>query len=110
MTLVRKNITFARITDAAFFDADGHAGPDAGDLDSYMFDRETRTDEAWGSVAVGRMGSDRIQPPTATGQRQNHHRIAELLGEIAQHKLMLIAVALMLIAVAMVKQWFLLRI
>jgi hypothetical protein len=52
------------------------------------------------------MGSDRIQPPTATGERQNNHRIAELLREIAQHKLMLIAAALMLIAVAMVKQWF----
>jgi hypothetical protein len=99
MTLIRKNITFARTTDAAFFDADGH-------LDFYMFDRETRMDETWESVAVERMGSDRIQPPTATGERQNNHRIAELLREIAQHKLMLIAAALMLIAVAMVKQWF----
>jgi hypothetical protein len=45
MTLIRKNITFARTTDAAFFDADGHPGLDASDLDFYMFDRETRMDE-----------------------------------------------------------------
>ena len=70
MTLIRKIITFVRTTGAAFFDADEHPGPDASDLDFYMFDWEAGMDEVWGSVrgvAVGRMGSDRIQPPTALG-------------------------------------------
>ena len=47
MTLIRKNIPFARITDAAFFDEDGYPGLDASDLDFYMFDREARMDEVW---------------------------------------------------------------
>ena len=53
MTLMRKNIAFARTTNTAFFKADGHRVPDASDLDSYLFNREARMDEAWGSEQNG---------------------------------------------------------
>ena len=65
MTLIRKSIAFARIATATFLGADGPFPLDASDLDFYLFNREARMDETWGSErtgAVGRMGSDRIQP------------------------------------------------
>ena len=67
MALIRKTIAFARATVASFFKSDGHPLPDATDLDLYLFDREARMNEAWGtelSDIVRRIGSDRIRPAT----------------------------------------------
>ena len=64
MTFIRKCIAFARIAIATFF-ADAHPLRDAGDLDSYLFDRGTRVNEAWESNragAVGQMAPDSIPP------------------------------------------------
>ena len=78
MTLIRKNIDFAP-TNAAFFEADGPPVLDANDLDFYLFNREARMEEVWGSEhtgAVGRMGFDQIQPATVpylrAGESENH--------------------------------------
>jgi hypothetical protein len=62
MTLIRKGIAFARTAIALFFGPTGHPALDASDLDSYLFDRETRMNEAWGRSAAVRTGSDRIRP------------------------------------------------
>lgn len=76
MTLIRKNIDFAP-TNAAFFEADGPPVLDASDLDFYLFNREARIDEVWGSeraLAVGRMGSDQIQPMPTRNFSKSHFR------------------------------------
>ena len=73
MTLNRKNIAFAPTTNAAPFEAGEYPVPDANDLDFYLFNREGRMDEVWGSErssAVGRMGPDRIQPAATHGLRE----------------------------------------
>jgi len=63
MTLIRKNISFARTTNAAsFFKVDGHLLPGASDLDFYLFNREARMDEAWGSERVARLRSELVHP------------------------------------------------
>ena len=65
MTLIRKSVAFSRRAIAMFFAADAHPVLDAGDLDSYLFDRGTRMDEAWKSDragAVGRIAPDSIPP------------------------------------------------
>ena len=68
MTLIRKSVAFARTVIAMSFLADAHPVLDANDLDSYLFKRETRMDEAWGSDragAVGRKAPDSIPPAAA---------------------------------------------
>ena len=65
MTLIRKSVAFARTAIAMFFAADAHPVLDASELDSYLFDRGTRMDEAWGSDragAVERIAPDSIPP------------------------------------------------
>jgi hypothetical protein len=79
MTPIREDIAFPRSANATFFEVDGHPVLDESDLDFYLFNREARMDEVWGSGragAVGRMGSDRIQPANLPGlcgvESENH--------------------------------------
>lgn len=69
MTLIRKSIAFARTAISTFFAAAGaHPVLDASDLDSYLFNRGTRMDQAEGSDragAVGRIAPDSIPPASA---------------------------------------------
>ena len=68
MTLIRKDIAFARTAIVGFFKADEQPVLDASDLDFYLFNRGGRMDEVWESERVGglgRIGSDRIRPATA---------------------------------------------
>jgi hypothetical protein len=68
MTFIRKSIAFARSAIASFFEADRHPIPGMSDLDFYLFNREARMDEAWGSEragSVGQIGSDQIRPAVA---------------------------------------------
>ena len=65
MLFIRKGIAFAQTTVAAYFAAAGHSVLDASDLDSYLFNREVRRDEASGpdrAGAAGRMAPDSISP------------------------------------------------
>lgn len=53
MTIIRKSIAFARTAIALFFEAGGGRPVlNASDLDFYLFDRETRMDEVWGSAKL----------------------------------------------------------
>lgn len=79
MRLIRRSIAFARTAIAAFLKPDGHLVLDASELDFYLFNRGVRMDEVWGSEradAVGRIGSDRIQPASAPclcgAESENH--------------------------------------
>ena len=57
MTLIRKSIAFARTAISTFFAAAGaHPVLDASDLDSYLFNRGTRMDQAEGSDRAGAVG------------------------------------------------------
>jgi len=47
MTHIRKTIAFTWIAIALVFWANWHPELDASDLDSYLFNREARIDEAW---------------------------------------------------------------
>ena len=56
MTLIRKSIAFARTAISAFFAAEALPVLDARDVDSYLFNRGTRMDEAWRSDRAGAVG------------------------------------------------------
>jgi NTE family protein len=62
MTLIRKSIAFARTAISTFFAADALPVLDAGDVDSYLFNRGTRMDEAWRSDSGGAVGPIALDP------------------------------------------------
>ena len=77
---LRRCIAFARAAIAAFLKPEGHLVLDASELDFYLFNREARMDEIWGSERAGpvaQMGSHRIRPATAPCQcgaeSESHH-------------------------------------
>ena len=62
MTLISRIIAFAQISNTAFFKADGPFVLDTSDLDSYLFNREARMDEAWESERGARLRSELVYP------------------------------------------------
>lgn len=53
MTLIRKSIALVQTAVAAIFVGSGHQALDASELDSYLFNREARMDEALGPERAG---------------------------------------------------------
>ena len=74
MKLIGKEIALAQRAMVTFFEADEQLSLDSSDLDSYLFNREARLDEVWGSergAKLAQIGSDRIQQGTALCRADN---------------------------------------
>jgi NTE family protein len=69
MGFSRKAIIFAQKAKAAFFAGGGQPGLEARELDSYLFNRDARMDEAWEPERDGARGESFIEAPSLPASR-----------------------------------------